>query len=133
MTSYSIIKKEGSFFLEEFRGVVELLSLPDAVTSETQLSDRVCQLKQTNPEGKMQEQGLSAPQSLLFPVPNCSWQQVNGEGVEETGQVYDNAGHIVTLSDPCILHSLGCSKLWDMFVPKSYEGTFILLPCLTTS
>ena len=118
MTSYSIIKKEGSFFLEAFRGVVVLLlSLPDAVTSEARLSDRACRLKQTNPEGKMQEQGLSSPQSLLFPVPSCGRQQALGEGAEETGQVYNNAGHIITLSDPCILHSSGCSELWDMFVP----------------
>lgn len=69
------------------------------------LSDGVCRLKQTSPEGKMQEQGLSAPQSLLFPGHNCGQQQALGEGVEETGQVYNNAGHIITLSDPYILHS----------------------------
>lgn len=118
MTSYSIIKTEGSFFLQAFRGVVVLLlSLPDAVTSKARLSNRACQLKQTNPEGRMQEQGLSASQSLLCPAPNCGRQQALGEGVEEMGQAYSNAGHILTLSDPCILHSLGCSELWDMFVP----------------
>lgn len=72
MTSYSIIKKEGSFFLEAFRSaVVLLLSLPDAVTSEARLSDRACRLKQTNPEGRRREQGLSAPQSLPCTVPSC--------------------------------------------------------------
>lgn len=65
----------------------------------------------------MQEQGLSALQSLLFPVPKCGRQQALGEGAEETGQVYNNAGYIITLSDPCILHSSGCSELLGMFVP----------------
>lgn len=118
MTSYIIIKKEGSFFLEAFRSlVVLLLSLPHAVTSEAWLSDRACQLKQTNLEGKIQEQGLSAPQSLFFPVSICGQQRVLGEEKEERRQVHSNAGHIVTSSDPGILHSLGRSGLWDMFVP----------------
>lgn len=118
MTSYIIIKKEGSFFFEAFRGVVVLLfSLPHAVTSEAWLSDRACQLKQTNLEGKIREQGLSAPQSLLFPVSVCGRQQVLGGEKEKRQQVYSNAVHLVTSSDPCILHSLGCSGLWDMFVP----------------
>lgn len=118
MTSYIIIKKEGSFFLEAFRSlVVLLLSLPHAVTSEAWLSDRACQLKQTNLEGKIQEQGLSAPQSLFLLMSICGRQQVLGEEKEERRQVHSNAGHIVTSSDPCILHSLGRSGLWDMFVP----------------
>lgn len=60
-------KKEGSFFLETFCGVVVLLlSLLDAVTSEAWLSDRACQLKRTNPKGKTQEQ---ACQSRAFQIP----------------------------------------------------------------
>lgn len=79
-------KKEGSFFLETFCGVVVLLlSLLDAVTSEAWLSDRACQLKRTNPKGKTQEQGLSAPPYLLFPVSNCGLQQALSEGEQETG------------------------------------------------
>lgn len=142
MTNYSIRKKEGSFFLETFCGVVVLLlSLLDAVTSEAWLNDRACQLKRTNPKGKrqksgLQEQGLSAPPYLLFPVSNHGRQQALCEGEQETGQTYNNAGQIITLSASCNLHFqdvLRGGLCLCFSIPNSPEGTFLPLFCLITS
>lgn len=84
-------------------------------------------LKQTNLEGKIQEQGLSAPQSLLFPLNICGRQQVLGEEKQERRQVYSSAGHIVALM-------LASCIAWDVLgygicscLSKSPEGTFLLL------
>lgn len=134
MTGYIIIKKEGSFFLGAFRGVVVLLlSLPHAVTSEAWLSDRACHSSRLILKGKYKSRAFQLPRafsSLCLSVADSKCLEKKNKKEGEC-----NAGHIVTSSDLCILHGLGCSGLRDMFVPvqKSWRHLNLITFFLITS